>query len=353
MEIEQIRKKIIAKILENIYETNNGTIIASPSKSDPNYYYHWIRDSALTMRVIVNLYKKTKELKYLEIILKYINTEYKLIDLDTLSGIGEPKFNVNKTCFNDNWGRPQNDGPALRGIIMIEIARLLEKDYNYIVKNIIHPILIKDMQYTMENIDKPCFDLWEEKYGYHFYTRLVIAKFIKEYNKYILKNYNCINIQKIKEYINHHIGKDRIISSFDNNGKIIRYSDASIFMALNHIDYDQDIFPKKYYTFIDKNILDLIFYFNKKYEHNYNMIGRYEGDNYYNGQSWIICTVGLMSYFKHIDKNIDIINSIIDKIINLDDNFDLAEQYNPVEHKFYSAKKLTWNYTELYFYFNN
>ena len=29
-------------------------------------------------------------------------------------GLGEPKFNVDKTAFTGAWGRPQRDGPALR-----------------------------------------------------------------------------------------------------------------------------------------------------------------------------------------------------------------------------------------------
>ena len=48
--------------------------------------------------------------------------EYEYVqDLDTLSGLGEPKINIDCTPFNGEWGRPQNDGPALRGIMMIKI----------------------------------------------------------------------------------------------------------------------------------------------------------------------------------------------------------------------------------------
>ena len=51
---------------------------------------------------------------------------------------------------------------------------LIEKDYNYIIKN----------------LETPCYDLWEEVNGFHFYTRLVIGKFIKEYNYF---KYNYFN----------------------------------------------------------------------------------------------------------------------------------------------------------------
>ena len=32
-----------------------GFVLASPSKTDPNYYFHWTRDAALTMAVLVDV----------------------------------------------------------------------------------------------------------------------------------------------------------------------------------------------------------------------------------------------------------------------------------------------------------
>lgn len=40
-------------------------------------------------------------------------------------GLGEPKFNVDKTAFTGAWGRPQRDGPALRATAMIAYANHL------------------------------------------------------------------------------------------------------------------------------------------------------------------------------------------------------------------------------------
>ena len=70
--------KIFQRICENINSnTKPGMIIASHS-SDPDYKYHWIRDSALVMRPIVDLYKTTKESKYFHLILTYIENETKV-----------------------------------------------------------------------------------------------------------------------------------------------------------------------------------------------------------------------------------------------------------------------------------
>ena len=345
-----LNKKIfIEKIINNFNLTNNGSIVASPSKYDPNYFYHWIRDSAITMKAIMNIYSETKDIKYLEIILKYIDFEYNLQNVETLSGLGEPKYNVDGTSFNDNWGRPQNDGPALRGLIMINIAKKLNNNYNSIVTNIINNIIENDLKYTIENIDKPSFDLWEENYGYHFYTRLVQAKFLKEYIEYTGSDIN-IYYNKVKEYISHHYSKDYIISSFDLNGNIYRIDDSSIFMGLCHIDYDTDIFPINKYYLIENNIDSLLEYYNKKYGNNYNLIGRYIDDQYFGGQAWFICTISMLTFYKKINKNNEMIKKIYTYIINLNNDLNLNEQYNPKEKKMYSVEKLTWNYSELVFF---
>ena len=42
-------------------------------------------------------------------------------------------------------------------------------------------------------------------------------------------------------------------------------------------------------------------------------------------------------------------HQILDYIVSIDINLDLAEQYNPNTDEMLSAEKLTWNYSELYF----
>ena len=258
------RNILIEKLVNNINETNNGSIIASPTKNNPNYFYHWIRDSAITMKAILKEYIRISKPELLHIILKYINFEYKLQNLNSISGLGEPKYNVDGTTFNDSWGRPQNDGPALRGLIMLSIRNVLNYNMDIINLNIINIIIKKDLEYVLNNYKNESFDLWEEKKGHHFYTRVVQAKFLKEY----INNFNDKSVENdyknIKNLINNHFMEDLVISSFDNNNKILRVDDSSIFMCLNHIDYDYDIVPLCKYNLVNKNIDNLLEYFNKK-----------------------------------------------------------------------------------------
>ena len=47
-----------------------------------------------------------------------------------------------------------------------------------------------------------------------------------------------------------------------------------------------------------------------------------------------------------------IANEILERILSLDSNFILPEQFNPITGEYHSATKLTWNYSELYVLYN-
>ena len=379
--------KILDRILENTNTTTNkGIIIASPSTIPP-YKFHWIRDSALVMRVFIDMYTKTKESKYFEYIINYIENEAKVQELKTLSGLGEPKINIDCSPFNGDWGRPQNDGPALRGIMMIKIINTFKYNYDTLINKLISPIVIKDILYILDNYNKVSFDLWEEKLGWHFYTRIVQLKFLKDsimINKYLKLDKKLITkiegvINQLFSSLDDHICENEdgkyIISSFDESGKVIKYEDAANLLAYCHIDYDKDIIKKYPLHYILHTTKNLLSYFSEKYNDEDNIcIGRYINDKYYNGHAWIICTISLAQVYIELYKernkkikrssmdratsnpNNDLFitaNNILEKILTIDCDFLLPEQFNPTNCEHLSAKKLTWNYSELYFLIRN
>ncbi len=364
-------EKTINKLLENIHFSNNkGMIVASPS-NDPPYKYHWVRDSSLVMKVIIDLYKTTFKNDYLILIFNYIEAETKIQRINTLTGLGEPKFNINCTAYNEPWGRPQNDGPALRLINMIEIYKIFYKSYPNIINKIVLPIIYNDIEYIIDNYKNICYDLWEEIIGWHFYTRLVQLKSIKDFinfkNNFLKENFptKFLDVNTIyKNLLNDikdHIDNNNIISSFDKKGNIIRYNDASVLLAYCHINFDKEITNELPLEFTLNTCNELLLYFNSKYKKEYNLIGRYKEDKYYNGHSWIICSLALVQIYNELYSNNKnkyinhyiLANKIYDFIISIDVNLDLAEQYDPVNNIQLSAHKLTWNYSELYFSIKN
>ena len=361
MESEKLKELCITKIKNNIFD---GILYASPSYT-PNYRYYWIRDAALVYRCIIDEHINTK--KYLPEIITYIESETMIQKIETITGIGEPKFNPDTTAYNEPWGRPQNDGPALRGLNMIKLYHFFYKqEYMSLCGNVIMPLITVDLEYILDYYNKPCFDLWEEIYGWHFYTRVVQFKFVKEYsflmNKYGL-DYDKDRIEKqlyeMLLKINHHNHDNSIISSFRTDGTIDKKYDSSIIMALTHIDYDETIIDTIGIEKFKNTAENIAMEFRNRYKKDtLGMVGRYMGDKYYDGHIWIICSLTFSQFYLYLYRKEKRViykkkaTDMINYIIHIDNNHDIAEQYDIDNNKQVSAEKLSWNYSELYFAVN-
>jgi glucoamylase len=86
-------------------------------------------------------------------------------------GLGEPKFNVDRTAFTGSWGRPQRDGPPLRATALTIYANwLVANGGTTQATNTVWPVIAKDLAYTVQYWNQTGFDLWEEVNGSSFFT---------------------------------------------------------------------------------------------------------------------------------------------------------------------------------------
>ena len=114
----------------------------------------------------------------------------------------------------------------------------------------------------------------------------------------------------------------------------------------------------------------LVNFFREKYnDPNLNLIGRYPNDKYYDGHIWVLCSCCLAQVYIELYRRrnivkysspmhrsasnpnnncIEIANQILERILTLDTNLILPEQFNANTNEYLSARKLTWNYSELY-----
>ncbi|KAF7557716.1 hypothetical protein G7Z17_g430 [Cylindrodendrum hubeiense] len=153
-----------------------GVVVASPSTSDPDYWYTWTRDSALTYKVLIEQFiHGDKSLR--RKIEEYISAQTELQGVSNPSGspesggLGEPKFNVNLTEFTGSWGRPQRDGPALRATALTLYANwLVSHGGRSEALNKVWPVIEKDLAYTVRYWNRTGYDLWEEINGSSFFT---------------------------------------------------------------------------------------------------------------------------------------------------------------------------------------
>lgn len=325
----------------NNFDFKIGSFRASPS-IDPNYNYHWTRDSCLSVDIILDSYLKgyIEPKKFFTFLEKFITFEKKVSEIHILSGLGEPKYKLDGKPFTEKWGRPQNDGPALRGLLYLKII----ENFPYYNKSIFN-LLEKNVNYIKKHIYQETFDLWEEVKGYHFYTSYLQLILLIKTDKYF---HNDKEIKQLQNLLNKFIYEDHLISSINTTHDRLFY-DTSLIMSFLHSNTNPDIWLNKSEKLI--NILELIF--KKLYPINsktkIDWYGRYPEDIYYGGNPWIICTLAKLTFqYKYKLKNkiyiVDQFNHIWDYIEKLTDS---PEQIDRDDGSSKSARFLTWNYVEL------
>jgi len=181
-----------------------GSVIASPSKEHPNYYFQWVRDAAITMQTVIGLYTRSGSTNstIMDILNAYNDISYQLQhtsnpsgDFHDLSGLGEPKFMPDGSPFTGSWGRPQRDGPALRALTLMSYLKEVNETHPalwtstegldffkdlYDAAMPAHSTIKADLEYVSHTWHNPGFDLWEEIQGMHFFTTMVQWRALRE-----------------------------------------------------------------------------------------------------------------------------------------------------------------------------
>lgn len=167
-----------------------GAVVAAPSFQNPQYFSYWVRDGALAMDIVVTLLEQSTTDTDREHFTSVLEDYRKFSRQNQLTpnpsggadakGLGEPRFNADGTVYQ-KWGRPQNDGPALRALTLIRWAnRLLDQGKTQQVKDTLYDgrlpsqtVIKNDLEFVSHAILDSCVDLWEERFGKQFYTRMV------------------------------------------------------------------------------------------------------------------------------------------------------------------------------------
>jgi glucoamylase len=185
-----------------------GSIVASTEMAaydpKPDYFFHWLRDSALVVDALREaLEDGTLEPYAVEHLVDFVNFSLKLCRLDGPSFLqhggypeavepsflqhvrsraeiaditsdrvlGEARYNADGSLDLLKWGRPQDDGPALRALTVIRCFAI--DAFRARAGAAASELLRSDLDYTLAHWRWPCCDLWEEAIGFHYHTRLV------------------------------------------------------------------------------------------------------------------------------------------------------------------------------------
>ncbi|KIM36100.1 carbohydrate-binding module family 20 protein [Hebeloma cylindrosporum] len=164
-----------------------GVVIASPSRSDPDYLFTWARDSGLVLKTVIDLYTRGEDNSLRTTIDQYVASQAIQQRVSNPSGsistggLGEPKFNIDLSAFTGGWGRPQRDGPALRATALIAYGNWLVAHSNSsYAKSTLWPIIKLDLDYVASTWNLTGFDLWEEVNSSSYFTSAVQHRALRE-----------------------------------------------------------------------------------------------------------------------------------------------------------------------------
>jgi glucoamylase len=175
-----------------------GSVLASTvldsSDDEPDYFFHWLRDSALSMDLVATLAAERPDQGWSCLFDEFVDFSLSLAALDgravptaetapdhrrflrpteelgavtAETVLGDVRFNPDGTIDPQRWGRPQYDGPALRAL-----ACLRHSARGGARSEALERLIRLDLDFTRRQAGVPCVDLWEESSGRHYYTLL-------------------------------------------------------------------------------------------------------------------------------------------------------------------------------------
>jgi glucoamylase len=345
-ETQQAKKQVLAQIAppspgNNRPVGSKGSVAASLSTTSPDYYYHWIRDAAITMDEVLNLaeLEPSNVNLYHGLLKNYVDfsRSNQQASVGAAGDQGEPKFLMDGQLFTGPWGRPQHDGPALRAMTVLRFARALLAtggtanqqyvDTLYVAALPANTLLKIDLEYTGHRANEPAakdgFDLWEEVQGNHFFTRMAQWRALVEGARFASKRgdsgaaaYYAGEAGRLAQEILKHwdAGKGYIVATLDPAvpGRKPSQLDSSIVIASLHANPRGA--PESLFAPTDDHVLATAVKLSDKFSGDYAIngtranaqnralqpgIGRYPEDTYdgvstaSKGNPWFLATAAL------------------------------------------------------------
>ncbi len=350
-----------------------GAVVASPVLAgydpDPDYFFHWYRDSAA---VIDALHLLRADLPQADTLFQdFVRFS---LDLERLDGRratpnwqdaaapdfarflrknidiahgtaipAETRVNPDGTLDITDWPRPQHDGPALRALTLMRWGA----EDDAAAKLVRH-----DLAFVLSHARKPCFDIWEEEFGLHAYTLRVSAAALKKGAVWFAARgaqadaERCLAEMAILEAMLDDFWMEEVAhirSRKVEGGAPEKLLDCAVILAANHASMTGER-----YTATLKRLETL---FDASYAINRDRpagrapaLGRYAGDKYYSGGAYYFSTLGAAEFsyrsgdFARGDAYLETVRAFTPP------SGDLSEQFDQTTGEQTSAKHLAWSY---------
>lgn len=294
-----------------------GSVLASRQVHDPDYMFHWLRDSSLVIESLVRFLPATRgsenEERVHTILRDFIRFSAKLQKNGSPFGISDPRHNVDGSVDSILWARPQSDGPALRVLALLPFYRDYRSRLEKADRELLKQVIRADLDEVARVHLRKSFDLWEYFWGHHFNTRVVmlgalelgIATLPKVKHAWVdaaedLRRALPAHWSSAKGHYDFSVGE-----LTNDTGQPVGPPggglDSSMVMAVVH-----GKLTGARYSFRDDRMLVTA----RKLEHWYRAnfpinrdhqqgpaVGRHPGDGYYGGNAWVFTTMSFAEFY--------------------------------------------------------
>jgi len=300
-----------------------GSVVASPVPAsydpDPDYFFHWFRDSALVMdalalvrdvvpgarRLLEDFVDFSLALSRLDgrqmppdwraavapDFVRFLRSDIEKAHGDAIPA--ETRVNPDGTLDISDWPRPQYDGPALRALALVRWGPSREPEIS---------LLKKDLAFTLTHARSPCFDIWEEEIGLHYYTLSVCEAALAAGAEWFLSSDRQFSTECLQEADSLTAlrrtfwlqDEGYIRSRMLPEGRSAKELDISVILAANHARQNCD-------SRLVATLNQLTALFRNSYAINHEhdpgpAMGRYAGDRYYSGGAYYFSTLGAAEF---------------------------------------------------------
>ncbi len=317
-----------------------GAIVAAPglesSDTEPDYYYHWHRDSALivdALRVLAP-HDPGAAVHFADFVqfnaalagldgralaadpswraavepdfARFVRADADLAGAHGAALGGETRFNPDGTLDIQRWGRPQNDGPALRALALMRWLRDVP-GLDPSTREAAAGLVRADLAFVLARWREPCLDIWEEEAGHHYYTLRVQAAALAAAADWLGERDLAATCRREAAAIlatldgywlpdeGHY--RSRVLASGERSAKEL---DVSVVLAAIHAGGDGPTHSVR-----DPRLHATLARLEHSFAANYAInagrgagpaMGRYPGDVYISGGAWYLTTLGAAEF---------------------------------------------------------
>ncbi|HEX9472834.1 MAG TPA: glycoside hydrolase family 15 protein [Steroidobacteraceae bacterium] len=299
-----------------------GIVVGALQKKDPDYYFHWVRDSSLVMHAAADAYAQQRPYasrsQFEQQFRDFLALSQRLQGLPSKYGLGEPRYTVTGQVDTLPWSRPQFDGPALRALAVLDFLRSAESVHlaNPDLEALATAVLRTDLDFVASVWNQRGFDAWEELQADSYHTRLLQLAALEKGADWLaghgepaarVANYREV-AQRLALLLDDHWDPTRgflrsQLAIVATDGYTAKKTDLDAEVIIAVVDADRD---SAAHSVLDDRVQATVAVLEQLFRSSYPInrrpdvglgYGRYAGDVYYGGNPWVFITADFATYY--------------------------------------------------------